>query len=143
MAWIAPRTWVAGETVTAALMNTHLRDNLNALRDFGKVLRFTDSPATELTIASGVITVTQAFHIVDTEADAASDDLTTINGGADGYLLQLRQATGTRDVVVKHAADNIQLRGAVDFTLLNVNYGLLLANRDGTTWLEIGRSQPV
>ena len=28
MAWTAPRTWVAGELVTAALMNTHVRDNL-------------------------------------------------------------------------------------------------------------------
>lgn len=28
MAWTAPRTWVAGEVVTAALLNTHLRDNL-------------------------------------------------------------------------------------------------------------------
>jgi hypothetical protein len=26
--WTAPRTWVAGEVVTAALMNTHVRDNL-------------------------------------------------------------------------------------------------------------------
>jgi len=31
MAWTSPRTWVVGETVTAALMNTHVRDNLNAL----------------------------------------------------------------------------------------------------------------
>ena len=28
MAWTAPRTWVTGETVTAALMNAHVRDNL-------------------------------------------------------------------------------------------------------------------
>lgn len=28
MAWTSPRTWVAGEVVTAALLNTHLRDNL-------------------------------------------------------------------------------------------------------------------
>jgi hypothetical protein len=27
MAWAAPRTWVTGETVTAALLNTHVRDN--------------------------------------------------------------------------------------------------------------------
>lgn len=33
MAWTAPRTWVAGETVTAALLNTHLRDNLKAIGD--------------------------------------------------------------------------------------------------------------
>src|SRR3990167_2936372 len=29
MAWTPPRTWVSGETVTAALMNTHVRDNFN------------------------------------------------------------------------------------------------------------------
>lgn len=27
MAWTAPRTWVTGELVTAALLNTHIRDN--------------------------------------------------------------------------------------------------------------------
>lgn len=27
MSWTAPRTWVTGEVVTAALLNTHLRDN--------------------------------------------------------------------------------------------------------------------
>ena len=27
MAWTAPRTWVVGELVTAAIMNTHIRDN--------------------------------------------------------------------------------------------------------------------
>ena len=33
MAWTSPRTWVAGELVTAALMNAHVRDNLIALKD--------------------------------------------------------------------------------------------------------------
>ena len=31
MAWTSPRTWVVGEVVTAALMNTHVRDNFLAL----------------------------------------------------------------------------------------------------------------
>lgn len=31
MAWTTPRTWVAGETVTAALFNSHIRDNFNAI----------------------------------------------------------------------------------------------------------------
>jgi len=35
MAWTAPRTWVTGEVVTAAMMNTHVRDNLLAIHDFG------------------------------------------------------------------------------------------------------------
>jgi hypothetical protein len=33
MTWTTPRTWVAAETVTAALFNTHIRDNSNALGD--------------------------------------------------------------------------------------------------------------
>lgn len=35
MAWTAPRTWVTGEVVTAALFNTHLRDNQNAISTHG------------------------------------------------------------------------------------------------------------
>lgn len=31
MAWTAPRTWVSGETITATILNTHIRDNLNAI----------------------------------------------------------------------------------------------------------------
>jgi hypothetical protein len=29
MAWTVPRTWVAKETLTFSLLNTHLRDNMN------------------------------------------------------------------------------------------------------------------
>jgi hypothetical protein len=32
-AWTAPRTWVAGEVVTATIMNQHIRDNLNFLNE--------------------------------------------------------------------------------------------------------------
>lgn len=31
MSYSTPRTWSAGETVTASLLNAHLRDNLNAI----------------------------------------------------------------------------------------------------------------
>lgn len=32
MAYTAPRTWVTGELVTATLLNTHIRDNMDALK---------------------------------------------------------------------------------------------------------------
>jgi hypothetical protein len=32
MAWTTPKTWNPGETVTASLMNLHVRDNLNVLK---------------------------------------------------------------------------------------------------------------
>ena len=33
MAWTTPRTWVTSELVTAAFMNTHVRDNLNFVHE--------------------------------------------------------------------------------------------------------------
>jgi hypothetical protein len=33
MSWIDPRTWLAGEKPTAALLNLHLRNNLKAIGD--------------------------------------------------------------------------------------------------------------
>lgn len=32
MTWTTPKTWVTGEPLTAGDLNTHLRDNLNALK---------------------------------------------------------------------------------------------------------------
>lgn len=71
----------------------------------------------ELTIASGVITVTGANHTVDTESDAASDDLDTINGGADGQLLVIRPDNTARTVVIKDGTGNIETQDGEDITL--------------------------
>lgn len=35
--WTKPRTWVDGETMIASILNTHLRDNLDFLRDRDRV----------------------------------------------------------------------------------------------------------
>lgn len=88
----------------------------------GKVLYPDDG---ELTIASGAITVTGVNHTVDTEGDAASDDLDTINGGADGQILILSTENSSRDVVVTQAG-NIATGGAANITLGNVNDELML-----------------
>ena len=55
---------------------------------FTKKAAFKD--AGELTISSGAVTVTGVSHTIDTESDAAADDLVTINGGADGQILTIR-----------------------------------------------------
>lgn len=34
LTWTTPRTWVPGELVTASMLNTHVRDNLNAVKGF-------------------------------------------------------------------------------------------------------------
>lgn len=98
------------------------------------------SAASELTIASGAVTPTAAAHTVDTEADAASDDLTNIaqTNHPDGRFLAIKAADPARAVVVKHAAGGtgeILLADAVDLTLTGASQFLLL-QRDGSAWRE-------
>lgn len=65
--------------------------------------------SSELTISSGSITPTQNWHTVDTESDAASDDLDTIatTNVTDGFILILRINNSARSVVIKHNTGNI------------------------------------
>jgi hypothetical protein len=49
MAWSTPRTWVAGETLTASNMNTHLRDNLNAVAERNPIIEIGDVAGAVLT----------------------------------------------------------------------------------------------
>jgi hypothetical protein len=100
---------------------------------------FFRTPSSALTIASDAVTVTKGYHVVDTEAAAATDDLSTINGGRDGVRLILRAANSARDVVVKDGVGNIQCAG--DCTLDNVQDTIeLIYDGTLTAWLEIGRS---
>jgi len=93
----------------------------------------------ELTIASGVITATNSYHEVDTEGDAGSDDLVTINGGVDGQLLLIRAANSSRTIVVKDASGNIYLNGSSDYSLDDGSDTLHLICI-GSDWREIGRA---
>jgi len=91
----------------------------------------------ELTISSGAITVTDSTHRVDTESDSASDDLDTINGGAQGSILTLRSMSAARDVTVKDATGNIYLAG--DFALSHSQRFITLIKYGGG-WYELSRS---
>jgi hypothetical protein len=94
--------------------------------------------ATELTLASDAITVTQTLHLVDTQSDAASDDLATINGGAAGQLLAIRAAHADRTVVIKNGTGNI-LSGGADITLDDTNkYVLFVYDGTLTKWVVVG-----
>ena len=93
---------------------------------------------TELTIASGAITITQSYHKIDTEGDASSDDLATINGGgAVGTILVLSAANDARTVVVKNGTGNI-VCGA-DFNLDNSSDTITLI-WGGSQWMQISSS---
>lgn len=91
----------------------------------------------ELVISNGAVTATSSYHRIDTENNAATDDLTTINGGTDGDILVIRVAASARDVVVKDAG-NLRLTG--DFVMGSLNDRMMLIHRGGG-WEEVSRSK--
>lgn len=97
--------------------------------------------ATELTIASGAITVTQGLHTVDTEGDAATDNLDTINGLAAGQIVVLRAANGARDVVLTNGVGNVYTPNGTSATLSSTTQGLLVVG-DGTNAIVLGAPAP-
>ena len=93
---------------------------------------------TELTISGGVVTATQTRHQIDTEGDAATDDLDTINGGSEGQILILKAINDSRTVVVKHGTGNIATADAVDISL-DVFRKFIVLLYQGSTWYVIAK----
>lgn len=72
--WTDPRTWVTGDTVTASLLNTHIRDNLSWLK--------TPLESGRITWASDFTTSSTSF----VDLTSATTTLTTKGGGLDVFL---------------------------------------------------------
>lgn len=120
---------VAGTQAYASEVNDVRDDALNLFAEVG----------TELTIATGVVTIVSTystFYDIDTQSDDATDDLVTINGGEAGEIIIIRAENDARTVVVKHDTGNIVLQGAVDHALCNT-IQMLMLRYDGSDWVEI------
>jgi hypothetical protein len=102
---------------------------------------FGGSAEATLTIASGAITPTVASNIIDTEAAAATDDLTNIvtTNLQDGRVIIIRSANAGRVITIKHnagGAGEITLIDEVDLVLSNPLDAVIL-KRVGADWHQI------
>lgn len=104
-----------------------------------------------LTIASGTValpahTSPMVFCLeIDTEGDAATDDLDTITGLLRGDVVIVRQSNAARDITFKHnngGTGEMELAGAADVTFGTVVHSLILRARNTATWDEIGGIHP-
>ncbi len=120
MAWTAPRTWVTGETVTAALMNSAIRDNFletsaatvttvgdlayaDAANSMGS--RLAIGAATTHLVSTGSAPVWRA---VATDTDTAAQTATTTSfgtlgdsaGGGWGYATEIEVTVTTGTVAL-------------------------------------------
>jgi len=101
MAWTTPRTWVAGELVTAALMNTYIKDNQIAIKaeadatyTFLQSRNFTDTAmlmgrgGSPIANAFGFYGSTSAPTIKLQGADPHYDFVADRSGGTDTWEMQ-------------------------------------------------------
>ena len=91
MAWTDPRTWTDGELVNAAIMNPHVRDNLNYLNTQHK-LKTADQTVTSTTLtndtdlvfaaAANEVWLVDTYIMIDSNATADFKCTWTVPGGA-------------------------------------------------------------
>jgi hypothetical protein len=107
MAWTTPKTWTGGAGVylLSTDLNTHVRDNLEFLKT-----NIDLEAAAALTIATGAVTATQAYHKLAGEG-AAADDLDTISGGSEGDVLFIRP--NGQAITLKDGTGNLDLNGDI------------------------------
>jgi hypothetical protein len=98
----------------------------------------------ELTISGGFVIVPSSGaysrYRIDTEADAATDDLVQLIGGSAYQVLVLSAQEDTRTVVLKHGVVNLFLDGGRDFALATSRDKIVLMNEGGSEWHELARS---
>ena len=87
MAWTTPRTWTTGELVTAALLNSHLRDNLNVVNPTETTITF-DGGGAAITTGSFMDLGSFAFsmtisrwEIYTTEASSIQWEIVSVSYG--------------------------------------------------------------
>lgn len=112
-------------------------DEVKTLLGIGAALVLADG--TELTIAAGRIDITSSRHLVDTEGDAASDDLDLIMTGSEGRVLIISIASSARVVVVRHNVAGILLNSGKNLTLSDVADTLTLIYHS-SYWREVAHS---
>jgi len=100
MGWSTPHTWQSGELVTATLLNTHLKDNLDFLK----------APPTALyTLNQGSDYTTTSTSFVD--VDATNLSLTITTAGGDVLIVFTGYGGGTSRLYFDILIDGVRMAG--------------------------------
>jgi hypothetical protein len=142
MSWTQPRTWVVSETVTASIMNTHVRDNF---RDLWHIRQQGATSSATSNLSTIVDTGAQTYpgyplriEIVATlNSDSGEEGFVYLTDGAGaslGQLIYLRSDTGDTNQVLMRALGQIQLTP----TAASHQYILKWGRTGGTTGIAAG-----
>lgn len=142
MSWTSPRTWVAGEILTAALLNTHVRDNelilKTSIASDGALIDDTESA---ISVSSNTITLDLAaarHFAVQLTANVTTTTLQNIpaSGKAAWFVIRTKGDGSARTwswftSTVKWGSAVVP---TVTATLNKFDYFMFLSYDGGTTW---------
>lgn len=117
MPWTTPKTWAAGEVLTAANLNLYLRDNTEMMGASRPHARIFQTATTTLTtgVAGNVLFDTESFDVGSLHSTSLNTDRMTISTSGLYYFSAVvsfaANATGYRRVQI---LDNVGLQIAVD-----------------------------
>lgn len=126
MAWTNPRTWVAGEKITAALLNQQLRDNLLALDTAPYSYRYI---ASDTPIANGAWTDLTNWSLKSEDGVTYSGGLFTVPStgryvvaASVSFNTSSTGVRGLRPVIAGTTDQNIIMPGNASFQAVCVLY---------------------
>jgi hypothetical protein len=139
--WTATLASWANKVLSVARLNAYLGAGGNLDYLLARSNRLIALAGTAKTIASDAITVAPAangegHYTVDTEGAAATDNLSTISGGAAGDILSLQMANAGHVVTIKHGVGNIKMPRNLDL-IMSATFAVQL-RYDGSNWYLLG-----
>lgn len=127
MAWSTPRTWVAGELVTASIMNTYVRDEFAYLKDSPTLDG--DLVVTDDATIGDALTVTGAATMNgDVGLGNASSDTVTVTGTVVGAPFKTYTETRTTPTIGGGALTLDCSLGTYFNVALNANCTVTISN---------------
>ena len=132
MAWTSPRTWVSGELVTAAIMNTHVRDELNYLYSVQAACHAYNAANQGVTASAALTFDSEDYDVGGLHSTSSNTSRMTIPSGAAGsYLLttQFRVSalgTSTATVFFRKNGTTALHDGLLVYQVANVLHNIVL-----------------
>ena len=96
---------------------------------------------TELTIASGEMTITQSYHKVKGEGGAA-DNLIKIHGGVAGTIVVLSATDDSNDITIEHQGTGGNIDCGANVVLQHSSDTITLIY-NGSRWMKVSHCQNV
>ena len=124
MGWTAPRTWVAGEIVTAAIMNSAVRDNLSYIKGVGQVPTIQSGLTIDNSLGSErlllpLLSTAECTTVLNAEGEVAFDETTHQMKEYDGTAVRVLISEADVDDIPVNGADTVPVSSNWAYDFIN------------------------